>query len=223
MACEAFVAKVLCAGDAHYRDLPWRNVDDPYAVLVSEVMLQQTQVARVEGFWRRFLAAFPTIDALAAASPADVLALWQGRGLQPPRSCAQALRRRMLGALCRPAAAIRGRTRGAAGHRPRNSGGRHGVRAQRAFVLHRDECAHGFPARAFPRVRESDRPRAFALRARRRCLCIREGDSAYVVLRLARLRRLSEVAGGKPFAPLGALQPPKRVRGARIVRSAASF
>lgn len=80
VACEAFVAKVLKAGAAHYRDLPWRNIDDPYAVLVSEVMLQQTQVARVEDFWRRFLAAFPTIDALAAASPADVLALWQGLG-----------------------------------------------------------------------------------------------------------------------------------------------
>ncbi len=80
MTREAFVAKVAKAGRLHYRDLPWRNIDDPYAVLVSEVMLQQTQVARVEGFWRRFLAAFPTIDALAAASTADVLALWQGLG-----------------------------------------------------------------------------------------------------------------------------------------------
>lgn len=63
-----------------YRDLPWRHIDDAYAVLVSEVMLQQTQVKRVERFWRRFLEAFPTIDALAAASTSDVLELWQGLG-----------------------------------------------------------------------------------------------------------------------------------------------
>ena len=71
---------VLAEGRARYRELPWRNIDDPYAVLVSEVMLQQTQVARVGGYWPRFLSAFPTLDALAAASSADVLALWQGLG-----------------------------------------------------------------------------------------------------------------------------------------------
>lgn len=76
----AFVARVAEQGCALYRDLPWRHIDDPYAVLVSEVMLQQTQVARVERFWTRFLAAFPTIDALAAASTSDVLELWQGLG-----------------------------------------------------------------------------------------------------------------------------------------------
>lgn len=76
----AFVARVAEQGRALYRDLPWRHIDDPYAVLVSEVMLQQTQVARVERFWTRFLAAFPTIDALAAASMSDVLELWQGLG-----------------------------------------------------------------------------------------------------------------------------------------------
>lgn len=63
-----------------YRDLPWRLVDDPYAVLVSEIMLQQTQVARVGRFWERFLSAFPTVDALAAAAVPDVLELWQGLG-----------------------------------------------------------------------------------------------------------------------------------------------
>lgn len=61
-------------------DLPWRYLDDPYAVLVSEIMLQQTQVARVGRYWDRFLAAFPTLDALAAAQPAEVLELWQGLG-----------------------------------------------------------------------------------------------------------------------------------------------
>ena len=63
-----------------YRDLPWRNIEDPYAVLVSEVMLQQTQVKRVLSYWPRFMALFPTIDALAAADTSDVLAQWQGLG-----------------------------------------------------------------------------------------------------------------------------------------------
>lgn len=67
-------------GALYYRDLPWRGIDDAYAVLVSEVMLQQTQVKRVLGYWTRFLKAFPTIDALAAASTSDVLELWQGLG-----------------------------------------------------------------------------------------------------------------------------------------------
>ncbi|WP_172136208.1 adenine glycosylase [Adlercreutzia sp. ZJ473] len=75
-----FVERVRAMGEAHYRELPWRHLDDAYAVLVSEVMLQQTQVARVEKFWRRFLGAFPTIDALAAASTSDVLERWQGLG-----------------------------------------------------------------------------------------------------------------------------------------------
>lgn len=77
---EGFVQRVWERGDELYRDLPWRNTRDPYAVLVSEVMLQQTQVARVERYWARFMAAFPTIDALAAASTSDVLEAWQGLG-----------------------------------------------------------------------------------------------------------------------------------------------
>ena len=67
VSCPDFVGQVLQKGEENYRDLPWRNIYDPYAVLVSEVMLQQTQVARVQRYWPRFLAAFPTIDALAAA------------------------------------------------------------------------------------------------------------------------------------------------------------
>ena len=77
---EAFVARVWEEGAEGYRELPWRNIPDAYAVLVSEVMLQQTQVSRVEGYWRRFLEAFPTLTALAEARTADVLALWQGLG-----------------------------------------------------------------------------------------------------------------------------------------------
>ncbi|WP_264465237.1 HhH-GPD family protein [Eggerthella sinensis] len=80
MGRDEFVELVRSEGERLYRVLPWRCIDDPYAVLVSEVMLQQTQVARVEKHWTRFLGLFPTIDALAAAGTADVLAQWQGLG-----------------------------------------------------------------------------------------------------------------------------------------------
>lgn len=62
------------------RDLPWRDVDDPYAVLVSEVMLQQTQVATAIPHFERFMAAFPTVGDLARAGEDDVLRGWQGLG-----------------------------------------------------------------------------------------------------------------------------------------------
>ena len=75
-----FVERVAEQGALHYRDLPWRNIDDAYGVLVSEVMLQQTQVARVLDFWPRWMALFPTVDALAAADTASVLEQWQGLG-----------------------------------------------------------------------------------------------------------------------------------------------
>lgn len=77
---DEFVEAMLAVSAPLYRDLPWRGIDDPYAVLVSEIMLQQTQVARVERFWRRFLEDFPTVDALAAAAVPDVLERWQGLG-----------------------------------------------------------------------------------------------------------------------------------------------
>jgi A/G-specific adenine glycosylase len=62
------------------RELPWRRTRDPYAILVSEVMAQQTQVDRVAPRWQRWLERWPTVDALAAASPADVIREWQGLG-----------------------------------------------------------------------------------------------------------------------------------------------
>ncbi|HMJ00657.1 MAG TPA: A/G-specific adenine glycosylase [Gaiellaceae bacterium] len=64
----------------HGRDLPWRRTRDPYAILVSEVMLQQTQVARVVPRYLAFLERWPTVEALAAASPAEVIREWQGLG-----------------------------------------------------------------------------------------------------------------------------------------------
>ena len=62
------------------RDLPWRRTRDPYAILVSEVMLQQTQVSRVVPRYLEWLARWPTADALAVASTADVILAWQGLG-----------------------------------------------------------------------------------------------------------------------------------------------
>jgi A/G-specific adenine glycosylase len=62
------------------RDLPWRNSRDPYRILVSELMLQQTQVSRVVGFYDRFLQRFPTLGDVARARPAQVKEAWQGLG-----------------------------------------------------------------------------------------------------------------------------------------------
>jgi A/G-specific adenine glycosylase len=66
--------------EAHARDLPWRRTRDPYAILVSEVMLQQTQVERVVPRWERWLERWPTVAALAAASAGEVIREWQGLG-----------------------------------------------------------------------------------------------------------------------------------------------
>ncbi len=65
---------------AHKRDLPWRKTRNPYRILVSEIMLQQTQVDRVIPKYKAFLKEFPTLQALAAASPARVIRAWSGLG-----------------------------------------------------------------------------------------------------------------------------------------------
>lgn len=93
----------------HYRDhgrsLPWRETRDPYAILVSEIMLQQTQVERVREKYREFLAAFPTLEALARAELSQVLSLWQGLGYNRRavalRVCAQVVLERFEGKLPR--------------------------------------------------------------------------------------------------------------------------
>lgn len=72
--------RLLAWYDDHQRDLPWRRTTDPYAILVSEVMLQQTQVARIMERWPRFLARFPDLPSLATAEEDDVLHEWQGAG-----------------------------------------------------------------------------------------------------------------------------------------------
>src|SRR6202022_2218146 len=62
------------------RQLPWRNEPNPYRILVSEMMLVQTTVAAVVPYFERFLARFPTVQALAEADEGDVLKLWEGLG-----------------------------------------------------------------------------------------------------------------------------------------------
>lgn len=66
--------------EAHQRDLPWRRTTDPYAVLISEVMLQQTQIATALPYYERFIARFPDLGSLAEASLDEVLKAWEGLG-----------------------------------------------------------------------------------------------------------------------------------------------
>lgn len=75
-----FKRRLLAWFRRHGRDLPWRRTRDPYQVLVSEVMLQQTQVTRVTEYWPRFLERFPTLEALAGSPPARVREAWAGLG-----------------------------------------------------------------------------------------------------------------------------------------------
>ncbi len=77
---RALARRILAWYEAHRRDLPWRRTRDPYAIWVSEVMLQQTRVEAVLPYYERFLARFPNVGALAEADEEAVLALWSGLG-----------------------------------------------------------------------------------------------------------------------------------------------
>ena len=77
----AFAKRLVDWQRVHGRhDLPWQNTRDPYRVWLSEIMLQQTQVVTVMGYYQRFLTAFPHVQALAAAHLDQVLGLWSGLG-----------------------------------------------------------------------------------------------------------------------------------------------
>jgi A/G-specific adenine glycosylase len=76
----SFTRKLLAWYKRNGRDLPWRDTRNPYAILVSEIMLQQTQVSRVLEYYPRFMTRFPTIAALARARPKAVMEQWEGLG-----------------------------------------------------------------------------------------------------------------------------------------------
>src|SRR5437763_3405726 len=78
------------------RDLPWRSTQDAYAILVSEIMLQQTQVERVLPKYQQFLAAFPTLADLAAASTAEVIAVWVPLGYNRRAVSLQSIARQVI-------------------------------------------------------------------------------------------------------------------------------
>ena len=73
-------ARLLAWYAAEARDLPWRRSDDPYAIWVSEAMLQQTQVATVIDYWYRFMQRFPTVGDLARADDEALMGVWSGLG-----------------------------------------------------------------------------------------------------------------------------------------------
>lgn len=77
---KSLTTRLLAWYGSHQRDLPWRQTQDPYHIWVAEVMLQQTPVATVIPYYRRFLARFPTLEALASATVGEVLKLWEGLG-----------------------------------------------------------------------------------------------------------------------------------------------
>jgi len=79
-AAELFRSTIVQWFERHGRALPWRRTHDAYAILVSEFMLQQTQVTTVIDYYARWMARFPSFAALAAASEQDVLSVWQGLG-----------------------------------------------------------------------------------------------------------------------------------------------
>lgn len=77
---RAFQHRLIAWYEKHGRDLPWRRTRDPYAILVSEVMLQQTQVSRASLYYERFLIQYPTIEDLATAEESQVRESWEGLG-----------------------------------------------------------------------------------------------------------------------------------------------
>ena len=79
-SAPGFTRRLLAWFDRHGRDLPWRRTRDPYRVLVSEFMLQQTQVSRVTEYYPRFLERFPTVEHLARAKQSAVMEEWEGLG-----------------------------------------------------------------------------------------------------------------------------------------------
>lgn len=105
-----FQKKIQRFFHAHGRSLPWRETCDPYHILVSEIMLQQTQVDRVVPKYEAFIQQFPTMSRLARATLQDVLTLWQGLGYNRRarmlHACAQAIEKEHNGVVPREEAVL---------------------------------------------------------------------------------------------------------------------
>lgn len=113
MSRTGFAERLIAWQRRHGRhDLPWQHTRDPYRVWLSEIMLQQTQVATVRGYYERFLQRFPDVHALAAAAQDEVLALWSGLGYYSRarnlHRCAQEVVARHAGAFPRSSAELAG-------------------------------------------------------------------------------------------------------------------
>ena len=80
MTYHPFTITILRWFSENRRNLPWRETNDPYAIWLSEIILQQTRIQQGTAYWERFMQRFPTVEALAAASEDEVLRLWQGLG-----------------------------------------------------------------------------------------------------------------------------------------------
>jgi len=106
---QAFTRKLLRWWSRAARDLPWRRTRDPYRVLVSEFMLQQTQVSRVEEYYPRFLKRFPDLGSLARARPKAVREAWEGLGYYARARNLHALAKQVSGVRCQvPARQVSG-------------------------------------------------------------------------------------------------------------------
>ena len=80
MTYHPFTITILRWFSENRRNLPWRETNDPYAIWLSEIILQQTRIQQGTAYWERFMERFPTVETLAAASEDEVLRLWQGLG-----------------------------------------------------------------------------------------------------------------------------------------------
>ncbi|MCI6374388.1 MAG: A/G-specific adenine glycosylase, partial [Clostridiales bacterium] len=80
MDTQSFTRSVIDWYDSGHRALPWRETRDPYRIWISEIMLQQTRAETVVSYYERFLARYPTAEALASADEQELLKIWEGLG-----------------------------------------------------------------------------------------------------------------------------------------------
>ena len=123
-------ARLLAWYGLNKRQLPWRDVGDPYQVWISEIMLQQTRVEQMRGYFERFVAAFPTLEALAEAPEEAVLKAWEGLGYYARARNLQAAAKKVVAELDGQLPRTPGAAPRAAGDRPlhRRRGQQHRLR-----------------------------------------------------------------------------------------------